>query len=109
MIYPSHWTSYFGIAKPDLEPYELVKEYIKLEKEKLNNLDHPPISRPWLQDFTASWLGEGNYLKYGKKEVEAQIRALQDEGVEEFLLWNAGNVYTKNVDYVPASSSTKKM
>lgn len=101
MIYPSHWTSYFGIAKPDLHPYELVTEYAKVEKQKLNELETPPISRPWIQDFTASWLGNGNYKRYGKAEVEAQIKALNDQGINEFLIWNAGNTYTKNVDYTP--------
>ncbi|MFC4409493.1 putative glycoside hydrolase [Chungangia koreensis] len=103
MIYPSHWTSYFGIAKPDLEPYRLVKEYAKVENEKLSELESPPISRPWLQDFTASYLGAGNYQKYGKEEVEAQIRALNEAGINEFLLWNSGNRYSKNVDYTPTN------
>lgn len=101
MIYPSHWTSYFGIAKPDLEPYNLVAEYAKVENQVLGALDNPPVSRPWLQDFTASYLGSGNYLRYGKAEVEAQIKALNDNGIEEFLLWNAGNTYSKGVDYTP--------
>ncbi|WP_394583298.1 putative glycoside hydrolase [Cytobacillus firmus] len=101
MIYPSHWTSYFGIAKPDLEPYKLVSEYAKLEKRKLGELDSPPVSRPWLQDFTASYLGAGNYKEYGRAEVEAQIKALKEQGINEFLLWNAGNSYTQNVDYTP--------
>lgn len=101
MIYPSHWTSYFGIAKPDLEPYRLVTEYVKVEKQKLNELEAPPISRPWLQDFTASYLGRGNYRNYGKAEVEAQIKALNENGVNEFLLWNPGNSYTPGVDYTP--------
>lgn len=101
MIYPSHWTSYFGIAKPDLEPYKLISEYAKLENQKLGELKTPPVSRPWLQDFTASYLGAGNYKEYGKEEVEAQIKALNDHGIKEFLLWNAGNSYTKNVDYTP--------
>lgn len=101
MIYPSHWTSYFGIPKPDLEPYKLVKEYAKLENKKIGELENPPVSRPWLQDFTASYLGKGNYKPYGKKEVEEQIKALNEEGIDEFLLWNAGNSYTKNVDYTP--------
>lgn len=103
MIYPSHWTSYFGIAKPDLEPYRLVKEYAKVENAKLSELKSPPISRPWLQDFTASYLGAGNYQKYGKEEVEAQIRALNEMGINEFLLWNAGNKYSNNVDYTPTN------
>ncbi|MCT8140398.1 putative glycoside hydrolase [Anaerobacillus sp. CMMVII] len=99
MIYPSHWTSYFGIAKPDLHPYELVSAYAKVENEVLGNLENQPRSRPWLQDFTASYLGAGNYRVYGKEEVEAQIKALYENGIREFLLWNAGNRYTQNVNY----------
>ncbi|AST90604.1 putative glycoside hydrolase [Sutcliffiella cohnii] len=101
MIYPSHWTAYFGIPKPDLEPYKLVAEYAKLENAKLDQLENRPISRPWIQDFTATWLGAGNYIPYGKAEVEAQIRALNDNGIHEFLLWNAGNRYTSGVNYKP--------
>ncbi|WP_420489062.1 putative glycoside hydrolase [Neobacillus vireti] len=101
MIYPSHWTAIFGIEKPDLHPYLLVEGYAKVEKERLRRLTNPPISRPWLQDFTASWLGNGNYKAYGKKEVEDQIRALHSQGINEFLLWNAANNYTPNVDYTP--------
>ncbi|MFS0824152.1 putative glycoside hydrolase [Bacillus sp. 1P02SD] len=101
MIYPSHWTSYFGIARPDLEPYRLVSEYAKVENHKLDQIENRPISRPWLQDFTASWLGKGNYTVYGKDEIEAQIKGLQDQGIQEFLIWNAANTYTKGVDYTP--------
>lgn len=99
MIYPSHWGSYFGIAKPDLEPYKLVSEYMKVENDVLGKLDTPPQSRPWLQDFTASYLGAGNYREYGSAEIEAQIRALKEAGVNEFLLWDAGNTYTRGVNY----------
>lgn len=100
MIYPSHWTSYFGIEKPDTEPYNLVTEYAKVENEVLGALDDPPVSRPWLQDFEAPWLYSGPTKQYGKAEVEAQIKALYENGIDEFLLWNAGNTYTKNVDYM---------
>ncbi|OZU90626.1 GTP-binding protein [Virgibacillus indicus] len=99
MIYPSHWTSYFGIEKPDTEPYKLVTEYAKVENQVLGALDDPPVSRPWIQDFEAPWLYSGPTKQYGKAEVEAQIKALYENGINEFLLWNAGNVYTKNVDY----------
>ncbi|MED1601051.1 putative glycoside hydrolase [Alkalihalophilus marmarensis] len=101
MIYPSHWTPYFGLDKPDLYPYELTKEYAKVENQVLGALEKPPVSRPWIQDFTASYLGSGNYLVYGKEEVEAQIRALNEEGIDEFLLWNASNRYTEGVNYKP--------
>lgn len=101
MIYPSHWTSIFGIPKPDLEPYRLVKEYTKVENNRLKSLPNPPTSRPWIQDFTAAWLGTGNFKIYGKKEIEDQIRALHSEGVDDFLLWSGLNTYTPNVDYTP--------
>ncbi|WZX99389.1 putative glycoside hydrolase [Bacillus sp. FSL W7-1360] len=100
MIYPSHWTAHFGLDKPDLYPYELTDAYAKVETALLNQLkENKPTSRPWIQDFTASYLGEGNYIPYGVKEVEAQIKALYDNDIEEFLLWNAGNNYTTGVHY----------
>ena len=102
MIYPSHWGfNYFGIPKPDLEPYRLVKEYMIKESAVLNGLENPPVSRPWIQDFTAPWLKAGNYKQYGKQDVEDQIKALNEAGVWEFLIWNAGNKYTPGVNYLP--------
>lgn len=100
MIYPSHWTSYFGIENPDEEPYKLVSEYAKVENAVLGELETPPVSRPWLQDFEAPWLYSGPTKQYGKAEIEAQIKALYENGIDEFLLWNSGNVYTENVDYM---------
>src|SRR5699024_7155236 len=103
MIYPSHWTSYFDIEIPDMEPYKLVTEYAEVENEVLSNLEEPPLSRPWIQDFDAPWLykslGKPTF-HYGKEEVEAQIKALYENGINEFLLWNSGNVYTEGVDYL---------
>ena len=87
------------MAKPDLEPYKLVQEYMKVENELLGSLKTPPKSRPWLQDFTASYLGAGNYLNYGAPQVSDQVRALHEAGVDEFLLWDANNSYTTGVDY----------
>lgn len=101
MIYPSHWTSYFGIDNPDEEPYRLVTEYAKVENEVLDSLENSPVSRPWIQDFEAPWLYSGSVKEYGKEEVEAQIKALNENGIDEFLIWNAGNTYTEGVDYTP--------
>lgn len=101
MIYPSHWgPGTLGISRPDLEPYNVVNNYMELESELLNNLgEDAPVTRPWLQDFTASYLGAGNYLNYGPNEISDQIRALHDHGVEEYLLWDAANSYTEGATF----------
>src|SRR5690625_686869 len=101
MIYPSHWgVGNLDIAIPDLEPYNVVNNYAKIELEILEELgEDAPVTRPWLQDFTASYLGAGYYKNYGAREVTEQIRALADNGIHEFLLWNAGNTYSEGATY----------
>lgn len=99
MIYPSHYsTGWFGQKVPDAAPYATINGASIDTNKKLEPLSTlKPIIRPWIQDFTASWVP--GYVKYGKHELEEQIRALKDNGVDEFLLWNAGNSYTPNVIY----------
>lgn len=100
MIYPSHWGSgAFGYDAPDTEPYNVINDYMKVENEVLGALEDPPKSRPWIQDFTASYLGPGNYIEYGSAEVEAQIQALNDNGVEEYLIWDSSNEYSQDTNY----------
>jgi hypothetical protein len=101
MIYPSHYsTGWFKQKDPDRAPYATIKGAMDDTHKKLDPLgDAKPIIRPWIQDFTASWLGKGHYTKYGAAEVQAQIKALNDSGVQEFLLWNAGNKYSAGVKY----------
>ncbi|AHV96878.1 putative glycoside hydrolase [Paenibacillus sabinae] len=101
MVYPSHYTAgWFGVNDPDKNPYATIKGSMADTHKKLNPLgSYKPVIRPWIQDFTASWLGSGHYIKYGKQQVEDQIRALNEQNIEEFLLWNASNRYTAGVDY----------
>ncbi|GAK00966.1 putative glycoside hydrolase [Geomicrobium sp. JCM 19055] len=108
MIYPSHWSGNFGIEAPDTMPYELISAYAKVENQRISELSSPPITRPWIQDFTASWLGEGKYIPYGPKEVEAQIQALHDHGIDEYLIWNAGNTYSEGTNYAPKRTYSTK-
>lgn len=100
MIYPSHWgEAYFGIVSPDLHPYDLIAAYIQEENKLLATLEKAPTTRPWLQNFTASYLPDGTYQVYGPFQVSQQIKALKDNGVNEYLLWDAGNEYFENADY----------
>lgn len=99
MIYPSHYsTGWFGQKVPDAAPYATIngaaRDTLKV-LEPLGNLK--PIIRPWIQDFTASWVD--GYIVYTKHEVEEQIRALKENGIDEYLLWNATNKYTRGVEY----------
>ena len=101
MVYPSHYsTGWFDVKDPDKNPYATIKGSMVDTHKKLDPLgSNKPIIRPWIQDFTASWLGSGHYVKYGKTQVEDQVRALKEQKVDEFLLWNANNRYTSGVNY----------
>ena len=49
------------------------------------------IVRPWLQDFTASYLK--HHIAYGPQQVKEQIQAVYDAGYEEWILWDAKVTY----------------
>lgn len=92
MIYPSHYRAgNYGLANPEAQPYETVLGSMQKAREKVPHLA-PNRHRPWIQDFSLKH-------RYGKDEIEAQIRALADAGIPQFLLWNPANVYTPGVDY----------
>ncbi|MCM3131704.1 putative glycoside hydrolase [Paenibacillus polysaccharolyticus] len=101
MVYPSHYsTGWYGVKDPDKDPYTTIKGSMKDTHKKLDpTKELKPVIRPWIQDFTASWLGSGHYIKYGKKQVEDQIKAMKEMRVDEYLLWNASNRYTPGVQY----------
>ena len=68
-----------------------------LNKEEIAQLDPTTgvqaTVRPWLQDFTATWVK--GHISYGPEEIRAQIQAVYDAGYEEWILWNAANRYTE--------------
>ncbi|MEF9959847.1 MAG: putative glycoside hydrolase [Niameybacter sp.] len=95
MIYPSHYgVGSFGIEHPDLQPYELILEVMQYSNMAISDVPREERSaevRPWLQDFTASWLG--TYQEYEDKEVKEQIEATYDALGKEWLLWNGAGSY----------------
>ena len=62
-------------------------------KELVPNQEIRADVRPWLQDFTATWVK--GHIRYGPEEIRAQIQAGYDAGYEEWILWNASNRYTE--------------
>ena len=115
MVYPSHYPPNFnGWANPNKYPYEVVKFSLDSAVRRAMATSTvialsgvAPIStttkpflykkrvfdaqkiRPWLQDFDYG----GNY---DVTEVQAQIKAVYDAGLDSWMLWNAGNKYTKD-------------
>ena len=66
---------------------------IKDALRRNQNLATPARLRPWIQAFTATWLKE--YHQYDVAAVKAQIKALSDNGVQSYLIWNPANNYQK--------------
>lgn len=105
MVYPSHFPSGFNNYKDvNAHPYDIVKfsmdagvrrvnEYknatstpdVGRGKENINQLQ----LRPWLQD--------NDYpVTYTAAMVRTQIQATYDAGLNSWLLWDAGNTYTRD-------------
>ncbi len=94
MMYPSHYgKGNYGLKYPDKQPGATIEASIKDILQRNANLPTQPITRPWIQDFTAKWLGNGHYIPYGSNEVRAQIDALAAHGVDEYMVWNSSNRY----------------
>jgi hypothetical protein len=88
MVYPSHYyAGSYNIADPNSHPYEIVSRAMKDSKQRLDGTG--TLNRPWLQDFS---LGG---VKYGVAEVKAQIKAAEEQGYREWILWDPGVSYTE--------------
>lgn len=96
MIYPSHYgEGNFGLDYPDRHPYETILAALQKSKEDLEPYQQKKeikaTVRPWLQDFTASYLK--HHIRYGNEEIRKQIQAVYDAGYEEWILWSASGRY----------------
>lgn len=92
MVYPSHYgPGYFGLAVPDAHPATTVKNALEDSIKRNASLKNHAIIRPWLQNFTASWI-KGN-ISYGSRQIREQIETAARLGIDEYLLWNANNNY----------------
>ena len=88
MVYPSHYPQgSFGYKDPDSYPYEVV---LKAFQDGNNRLQGSQAKfRPWLQDFD---LGHHD----GPEQLKAQIKALEANGIHDWLFWNPSNRYDIN-------------
>lgn len=92
MIYPSQFAKgSYGVSNPDSSPYDIIYRSLLDSKEKLAENQDITV-RPWLQDFTATWLCP--HITYDTEQIRAQIEAVYASGYEEWILWNASNHYS---------------
>ena len=85
MMYPSHYArGEYGLKNPNREPYKVINRGLRDAKERLGPASYK--LRPYLQDFSLGF-------RYGPAQVRAQILAAKHQGIESWILWNAGNKY----------------
>lgn len=69
MIYPSHWSNGdFGLDAR-YRTVQNSKSIHSKENSLLDSLGKKNQFRPWIQDFTASYLGDGNYIDYDASSI----------------------------------------
>jgi hypothetical protein len=106
MVYPSHYPPYFnGWKDPNIVPYEIVKFAMDSAIERQAALreitasttpDAPFLSRLKPRQFRP-WLQDNDYpVHYTSAMVRAQIQATYDAGLDSWMLWDAGNTYTRS-------------
>lgn len=107
MVYPSHYALGQIVNKvkfdvPDLDPYGVVYNSLIKCRDRIAQTDgYKAGVRPYLQDFTATWLVSKDkktkyYQVYGAEQVRQQIKAVYDAGYEEWILWDASNKYSED-------------
>ena len=87
MVYPSHFIpGNYGLKNPNAAPYRTIKRSMEDARAR-SQMPNAAIIRPWLQAFT---LGPP---RYGPAHVRAQIDAVLDAGLHEWVLWSPGSNY----------------
>jgi hypothetical protein len=88
MVYPSHYArGTWGHNVPNAAPYQVVRRAVEEGLARSAVIPGAASMRPWLQAFS---LGQP---PYGPREVRAQMQAVYDAGVQEWILWNAAARY----------------
>jgi hypothetical protein len=88
MVYPSHYIpGNYGLSSPNAYPYRVIYRSMQDAIDRSKPFSNAATIRPWLQAFT---LGPP---RYGPAHVRAQIQAVYDVGLEEWVLWSPGSNY----------------
>jgi hypothetical protein len=88
MVYPSHYPrGSYGIAHPNSEPYVIVRRALEDGITRSAAVASAARIRPYLQAFTL------RRPRYTATHVREQIRAVEDVGLTDWVLWNASGRY----------------
>jgi hypothetical protein len=88
MVYPSHFIrGNYGLSNPNSFPYRTIRRSMDDAIARSKSVPNAARIRPWLQAFT---LGPP---RYGPAHVRAQIEAVYDAGLTEWVLWSPGSNY----------------
>jgi hypothetical protein len=99
MVYPSHYfsTHLRGVPRPNRMPYETVFTSLGIGMVRWNRLQEAGVAParviPWLQAFNAPWVDRD--FPYGPTEAAAQIRAVYDVGLDDWVFWHPGSRYAQ--------------
>ncbi len=97
MVYPSHYfpTHLRNVPRPNRMPYETVFTSVGIGVARLRRLRdagaEPARVIPWLQAFSAPWVDRD--FPYGPEQAAAQIRAVHDLGLDDWIFWHPGSRY----------------
>ena len=92
MLYPSSFQAGIpGLRNPLSDPYRIV--FASLQRAKQRTAFPSVTFRPWLQAFNDYAF---DHRKFGKVQIEAQIKAAQDSGAG-WMLWDSRNRYPTEV------------
>jgi len=97
MLYPSHYAlntvlNGKNFDKPDYYPHDVLFSALTMGSKDASAAGYATV-RPYLQAFTASYIGAGNFITYGYEQINAQIKAVHDVGYKEWVLWNPSAKY----------------
>ena len=89
MVYPSHYPKgTWDFPVPNAAPYQIVHKALMHGVNRSKDIPNAATIRPWLQAFD---LGEPDYTP---EYVRAQIDAVYDAGLTEWILWNPSARYS---------------
>ena len=97
MVYPSHYfpTHLKGVTRPNRMPYETVFTSVGIGMVRWQRFKDagatPARVIPWLQAFNAPWVDKN--FPYGAEQADAQIRAVYDVGLDDWVFWHPGSKY----------------